>query len=190
MTESEAQGSAQQPRVLSKRKTTTSKPKVTFKSQTWSNTTTRPRGTQKARTPTSKRASSDPTDSTPVTKRQSRFASLFISLLAVSPMAIEYDAADQKTIEAAAKDSVQPTVPTPPKKAYIRPVSGVRPSEIRKTRWKRFKYEMGLKMKRGNRGKGKERKRAVEEDALEEVELAELRLEERERQEAKRGDMA
>lgn len=105
-------------------------------------------------------------------------------------MAIEYDAADQKTIEAASKNSVQPTVPAPPKKAYIRPASGVRPSEIRKTRWKRFKYEMGLKMKRGNKGKGKERRKVTEEDALEEVELAELRLEERERQEAKRADMS
>jgi hypothetical protein len=73
-------------------------------------------------------------------------------------MAIEYDAADQQTMEAAQMASVRPTEPTPPRKAQARRSSGVRPSEIRKTRWKRFKYELGLKMKSTCRGKGRNRR--------------------------------
>ncbi|KAJ4371257.1 hypothetical protein N0V83_004474 [Neocucurbitaria cava] len=134
-------------------------------------------------TPT-KRASSDPTDPRSVTKRQSRLASLFMSLLAVSPMAVEYDAADQKTIEAAQEAVTQPT---PPKKPYIPLVIRVSPSEIRKTRWKRFKYEMGLKMKSRHNRKGKERNKWMQ---IEGVEMGELNGEERERQNAKRDDMA
>lgn len=168
-------------RTVSKRETSHLKPKVTFESQTWSISSPRTRKSTTA-TPT-KRASSDPTDSRSVTKRQSRLASLFISLLAVSPMAVEYDAADQKTVEAAQKASTQPTAP---KKPYMRPVRCVRPSEIRKTRWKRFKYEVGLKMKGRHDRKGKERNKWMQ---IEDAELEVLNDEERDRQNAKRDDM-
>ncbi|CAG5139752.1 uncharacterized protein ALTATR162_LOCUS560 [Alternaria atra] len=157
---------------LHKRKTSASKAGVTFKSQTWSNPTSKHRTTFKARPTTSnKRAASDTTSSVTVTKQQSRFASLFVSLLAVSPMAIEYDAADQQTMEAAQKASVKTTQPASSK---IRPAGGVRPSEIRKTRWKRFKYEMGLKMKSTGRGKAKNRRKLAQ---AEDVELENMRAE-------------
>jgi hypothetical protein len=165
---------------LHKRKTSTSKPKVIFQSQTWSDPSTRYRSTFKFwPTATDKRASSDPTASRLVTKQQSRFASLFMSLLAVSPMAIEYEAADEKTMQAVQKASVQSSQPTPPTKAHTRRTSGVRPSEIRKTRWKRFKYEMGLQIKSTGRAKEKERRKWAQ---VEDVELEEIRFEEREAQ--------
>jgi hypothetical protein len=102
-----------------------------------------------------------------------------MSLLAVSPIAIEYDAADQQTMEAAQKASVQPTKPAPPKKAHTRRTSGARPSEIRKTRWKRFKYEMGLKMKSTSGAKGKDRRKWTQ---MADVKLEEIPAEERETQ--------
>ncbi|KAF1829138.1 hypothetical protein BDW02DRAFT_574253 [Decorospora gaudefroyi] len=168
--------SSSKPTTLHKRKTSTSKPRVALRSQTWSNPTVYTRTILKSRATTAnRRASSDPTTCRPVTKRQSRFASLFISLLAVSPMAIEYQAADQQTIEAAQKAAVQPA---PAKKAHVRHASGVRTSEIRKTRWKRFKYEMGLKMKNtASRGKGKERRNWTR---MEDVEMEDMRAEEQE----------
>jgi hypothetical protein len=104
---------------------------------------------------------------------------LFISLLAVSPAAIEYDAANQQTMEAAQKASIKPTQPASSKKAYSRQVGGVRPSEIRKTRWKRFKYEMGLKMKNTGKGKAKDRGKWAQ---AEDVELKVLRGKERDDQ--------
>ncbi|CAO2655713.1 Nn.00g045160.m01.CDS01 [Neocucurbitaria sp. VM-36] len=185
--ESENQCSSK-PRTISKRRISSSKPKVTSKSQTWSNSTPNPRSTRRPTTATAtKRALSDPTDTRPVTKRQSRFVSLlFISLLAVSPIAIDFDAADQNTIETAQKAATQHTQPMPLKKAYVRPVGGVRLSDIRKTRWKRFKYELGLKMKSRNNRKGKSRHKWTQ---IEDVELEELSGEERERQTAKRDDM-
>ncbi len=143
-----------------KRKISASKSNVVFKSQTWSNSTSKYRATFNSRPTTSnKRAISDPTTSTTVTKQQSRFASLFISLLAVSPMAIEYDAADQETMEAAQKASVKTTQPASSRKTQSRSASAARPSEIRKTRWKRFKYEMGLKMRNTGKGKMKDRRK-------------------------------
>jgi hypothetical protein len=108
-----------------------------------------------------------------------------MSLLAVSPMAIEYDAANQETMEAAQKAAVQPTQPAPPKKARTGRTSGARPSEIRKTRWKRFKYEMGLKIKSTGRAKGKDRRKWTQAD---DVELEEMRPEEREAQTAMARD--
>jgi hypothetical protein len=157
---------------LHKRKISASKAGVTFKSQTWSNPTSKHRTTFKARPTTlNKRAASDTTSLVTVTKQQSRFASLFISLLAVSPMAIEYDAADQQTMEAAQKASVKTTQPASSK---IWPAGGVRPSEIRKTQWKRFKYEMGLKMKSTGRGKAKNRRKLAQ---AEDVELENMRAE-------------
>ena len=98
-------------------------------------------------------------------------------------MAIECDAADQKTIEAAQKAATQPTQP---KKAYRRSAGGMTPSEIRKTRWKRFKYEVALKMKSRSKGKRTERNKWMQ---MEDVELEELSSEERERENAKRDDM-
>lgn len=104
-----------------------------------------------------------------------------MSFLATSSVTVDYDAADEKTIQSANKASLTP-LPPPPPKAHKRSTSGVKPSEIRKTRWKRFKYEMGLKMKSGQNGKEREPVEATE------MELADMRSNEREfaRQEAKR----
>ncbi|KAI4647272.1 uncharacterized protein J4E79_010424 [Alternaria viburni] len=118
----------------------------------------------------------DPSRPEPVTKRESRFASLFIALLAVSPMAIEYDAADQQTIEAAQEASVSATQPESPKKTAAPPDRGIKRSEIHKTRWRQFKYEMKLKMRITGRRKAKDRWKWTQ---AEDVELEVLRSEER-----------
>ncbi|KAG9189090.1 hypothetical protein G6011_05958 [Alternaria panax] len=68
-------------------------------------------------------------------------------------MAIEYDTADQQTMEAAHKVSIKTTPPASSRKAYVQPANGIRESEIRKTKWKRFTNEMGLKMKSTGIGK-------------------------------------
>jgi len=120
------------------------------------------------------KTTADPPIPEPVTKRESRFASLFIALLAVSPTAIEYDAADQQTMEAAQEASVSATQPESSKKTEARPGSGVKSSEIRKTRWKRFKYELGLKMRITGRRKAKDRWKWTQ---AEDVELEVLRSE-------------
>ncbi|KAH6865974.1 hypothetical protein BKA58DRAFT_230541 [Alternaria rosae] len=112
----------------------------------------------------------------PLTKRESRFASLFIALLAVSPMAIEYDAADQQTIEVAQNASVSATQSESPKKIDDSPESRVRRSEIRKTQWNRFKYEMKLKMRITGRRKARDRWKWTQ---AEDIELEVLRSEER-----------
>ncbi|RYN24859.1 hypothetical protein AA0112_g8803 [Alternaria arborescens] len=159
--------------TLHKRRTSASRSGVVFKSRTWNETTSKHHTTFKTRSTTSnKRTTSDSTSSVTATKQQSRFASLFISLLAVSPMAIEYDAADQQTMEAAQRPSVKTTQPTSSKKTQVRLSGSVRPSEIRKTRWKRFKYEMGLKMKSTGRGKAKDRRQRVQ---VADMELENLR---------------
>ncbi|KAI4684373.1 uncharacterized protein J4E84_006362 [Alternaria hordeiaustralica] len=124
----------------------------------------------------SKGTATDPSSPKTVTKRESRFASLFIALLAVSPMAIEYDAADQQTMEAAQEASVSATQQESPKKTEARPGSGVKSSEIRKTRWKRFKYELGLKMRITGRRKANDRWKWTQ---AEDIELEVLRSEER-----------
>lgn len=82
-------------------------------------------------------------------------------------------------METAQKASTALTAPAPPKKAYVRPVGSVKPSEIRKTRWKRFKYEMGLKMKSHGNGKGKDRKKFKQMKDTNDVELEEMRGEAR-----------
>jgi hypothetical protein len=87
-------------------------------------------------------------------------------------MAIEYDAADQQTMEAAQRPSVKTAQPTSSKKTQVRLSGSVRPSEIRKTRWKRFKYEMGLKMKNTGRGKAKDRRQRAQ---VADMELENLR---------------
>lgn len=177
-TESDAQGGSKT-KSNPRHKASSSKPKVTFKSQTWTNSTSKPHASSTSKPKLNTADKRDPADtatttSAPVTKHQSRFASLFISLLAVSPTAIEYDAADQKTIETAQQASTAPTAPAPPKKVYKRSASVVRPSEIRKTRWKRFKYEMGLKVKSHGSNRGKDRKRFAQMKDTNDVELEEL----------------
>ncbi|KAI4620791.1 hypothetical protein J4E83_005152 [Alternaria metachromatica] len=112
----------------------------------------------------------------PVTKRESRFASLFIALLAVSPMAVEYDAADQQTMEAAQNASVSATQPEAPKKTDYPTEDGIKKSEIRRTKWRRFKYEMKLKMRITGKAKGKDRWKWTQ---AEDMELEVLRSEER-----------
>jgi len=124
----------------------------------------------------SNETTADPPRPEPVTKRESRFASLFIALLAVSPMAIEYDAADQQTVEAAQAASVSATQQESSKKPEAQPESRVKSSEIRKTRWERFKYELGLKMKITSRQKAKDRWKWTQ---AEDLELEVLRSEER-----------
>jgi pyruvate/2-oxoglutarate dehydrogenase complex dihydrolipoamide acyltransferase (E2) component len=122
------------------------------------------------------------TNTTPVSRRHKVLASLLVSFLATSAVAIEIDAADEKTVESANKASSTP-LPPPPPKVHTRSSSGVKPSEIRRTRWNRFKYEMGLKMKSGN--KGKQRRQS---DLIEEMELIDTRSQKREQeqQQAKR----
>jgi hypothetical protein len=93
-------------------------------------------------------------------------------------MAIEYDAAGVKTLEVAQKASIQATPLALQKKAHTRRICSARPSEIRETGWKRFKYEMGLRMKSTGRGKGKDRRKKWAQ--VEDVELEEIRSEERE----------
>jgi hypothetical protein len=135
-------------------------PKVTFKSQT--------SGPSRSQAQQTKRTSASKTNTTPVSKRHKAFASLLVSFLATSSVTIDMEAVDAKTIESANKASTTP-LPPPPPKALSRSASGVRPSEIRKTRWKRFKYEMGLKMRSGH--KGKQRRLSAEIDEMEMVDL-------------------
>jgi hypothetical protein len=88
-----------------------------------------------------------------------------VSFLATSSVAIDIEAADQKTIESANKASTTPL----PSKPHPRSTGGVKPSEIRRTRWKRFRYEMGLKMKSGRNGK--QRRSSIGMDEMEMVDL-------------------
>lgn len=149
---SSKQNGAAKPKSNHRRKSS-AKPKVMFKSQM-----SGPSGSQAPRTKTNAAANTTSdvdTNTTPVSKRHKAFASLLVSFLATSSVAIEPDAADEKTMQSAAKASSTP-IPAAPKKAHTRSASIVKPSEIRKTRWKRFKYELGLKMKTGPKGKQKQ----------------------------------
>jgi hypothetical protein len=144
-----------------------------------------PSGSQAQKTKTStvaKRASQVDANTTPVGKRHKALASLLVSFLATSSVAIEPDAADEKTIQSANKASSTP-LPPAPAKAHTRSASVVKPSEIRKTRWKRFKYELGLKMKSGQ--KGKQRKQSAQLNEMELVDM-ESQAREQDRQQAKR----
>ena len=118
----------------------------------------------------------DPPRPEPVTKRESRFASLFIALLAVSPMAIEYDAADQQTMEAAQAASVSAPQPESSKKTGNPTENGIKKSEIRRTKWRRFKHELKLKMRITGKAKAKDRWKWTQ---AEDMELKVLRSEER-----------
>ncbi|KAF2830808.1 hypothetical protein CC86DRAFT_167573 [Ophiobolus disseminans] len=157
------QNAGPKPKSNHKRKAS-AKPKVTFKSQMSGASGSKTRTTTAA-----KQTTPADTNTTPVSKRHKALASLLVSFLATSSVAVDYDAADEKTIESANKASSTP-LPPPPPKAHRRSTSGVKPSEIRKTRWKRFKYEMGLKMKSGQ--KGKQRQPSVQ---ATDVELADMR---------------
>jgi hypothetical protein len=59
-------------------------------------------------------------------------------------MALEYDATDAETIEAAKKASIAPKVHT---KSHKRKVSVIRTVEIRPSRWKRIQHGMKLNPK-------------------------------------------
>jgi hypothetical protein len=169
------QNESVKPKSNHKRKASAQR-RVTFKSQI---------STQIPRTKFSnstKGTSQGNTNTTPVSKRHKALASLLVSFLATSSVAIEIDAADEKTIQSANKASSTPLPPAPPK-AHTRSVSGVKTSEIRRTRWKRFKYEMGLKMKSGH--KGKQTQRSALMDEMELVDIA-SQGREQERQQAKR----
>ena len=91
-------------------------------------------------------------------------------------MAIEYDAADQQTMEAAQEASVSATQSESSKKSDAQPENSVKRSEIRKTRWKRLKYELGLKIRITSRRKAKDRWKWTQ---AEDMELEVLRSEER-----------
>ena len=150
---------------------------ITLRSQTWSDEASGQSTTFDDVPMTSNNeTTADPPRPEPVTKRESRFASLFIALLAVSPMAIEHDAADQQTMEAAQEASVSAPQPESFKKSEARPGNGIKSSEIRKTRWKRFKYELEMKMRITGRRKAKDRWKWTQ---AEDIELEVLRLEER-----------
>ncbi|KAF2621634.1 hypothetical protein BU25DRAFT_236199 [Macroventuria anomochaeta] len=123
---------------------------------------------------TSKRSSQQPS-ATParISNRQRRLASLFMALMASSPLPIETDA---ETLEAAQKASIAPKAQ--PNPTHKRKVTTTRVHEVRAGRWKRFRFELSLKTRR----KGKAKR-------WEEVELddmVELRGEER----RKRDDMS
>lgn len=93
-----------------------------------------------------------------VSNRQRRLASLFMALMASSPLPIETDA---ETLEAAQKVSIAPKSHpgTTPKCR----VSTIRIQEVRTGRWRGFRYELSLKTRR----KGKTRR-------CEDVELDDL----------------
>jgi hypothetical protein len=161
------------PKSNHKRRASATQHRVTFKSQASSQiprskTSTTAQGTLQ-----------NNTNMTPVTKRHKVLASLLVSFLATSSVAIELDAADEKTIKSANKASSTP-LPPPPPKVHTRSASGVKPSEIRRTRWKRFKYEMGLKLKSGNKGKQPQRSALMEE-----MELVDYAAQEREQERQK-----
>ncbi|KZM26047.1 uncharacterized protein EKO05_0005848 [Ascochyta rabiei] len=125
------------------------------------------RHSRNASATTPNRSSQHPSDQAPkVSNRQRRLASLFMALMASSSLPIETDA---ETLEAAQKDSIAPKAPTDIK--HKRKASTDRVQEIRASRWKRFRYEMGL----GSRRKGKARRR----DGIDLDDLVELRGEER-----------
>ncbi|KAF1911054.1 hypothetical protein BDU57DRAFT_108803 [Ampelomyces quisqualis] len=127
----------------SHRRKASGKPKVMFKPQM-----SRASGSQAQKTRTSTAANRTSQVDANTNRRHKAFTSLFVSFLATSSVAIEPDAADEKTIQSANKAASTPLPPTPVK-AHTRSACSIKPSEIRKTRWKRFKYEMGLKMKSG-----------------------------------------
>lgn len=79
-----------------------------------------------------------------VSNHQRRLASLFMALMASSPLPIE---ADAETLEAAQKASSAPKTPAEPKRK--RRVSIVSVQEIRAGRWKRFRHELNLKIRKG-----------------------------------------
>jgi hypothetical protein len=106
----------------------------------------RVRHVRNASSATSTRASQQPPKApAKVSNRQRRLASLFMALMASSPLPIE---ADTETLEAAQKDSIAPKAPP-----HKRRVSTIRVQEVRTGRWKRFRYELSLKTRR----KGKTR---------------------------------
>jgi hypothetical protein len=155
------------PKLNHKRKASAQR-KVTFKSQL-SSQSRRPNNST-----TTKGTSQSNINTTPVTNRHKALASLLVSFLATSQVAFETDAADEKTMESANKASTTP-LPPPPPKSHKPSTSGVKPSEIRRTRWNRFKFEMGLKMKSGN--KAKQRRESL---MLDEMELIDTRSQGRE----------
>ncbi|KAJ8118566.1 hypothetical protein OPT61_g479 [Boeremia exigua] len=109
-------------------------------------------------TQASKRGSQQPSNkNVKVSNRQRRLASLFMALMASSPLPIETDA---ETLEAAQKASIAPKASADTK--HSRRVSTIRVQEVRAGRWKRFRYELSLKT-----GKGKGRRQ-------DDVELDEL----------------
>lgn len=104
------------------------------------------------------RSSQNPSIPSPnISNRQRRLASLFMAFMASSPLPIETDA---ETLEAAQKASIAPRARTDTK--YKRGTSTVRVQEIRASRWKRFRYQMGS----NSRTNGKAKKWDVELDDL------------------------
>lgn len=110
-----------------------------------------------------------PSAPTKVSNRQRRLASLFMALMASSPLPIETDA---ETLEAAQKASIAPKAQS--STTHKRRVSTIRVQEVKAGRWKRFRYELSLKTRR----KGKIRRcEEVELDDLVELRGAERRKE-------------
>ncbi|KAJ4989728.1 hypothetical protein SVAN01_04758 [Stagonosporopsis vannaccii] len=118
----------------------------------------KPRHSRKASA--SKRVSQPPPNAPfQVSDRQRRLASLFMALMASSPLPIETDA---ETIEAAQKASIAPKAAADTK--HKRQVSTVRVQEVRAGRWRRFRYEMSLKTRKG---KARRRDEAEMDDLIE-----------------------
>lgn len=149
------------PKANHKRKSS-AKPRLTFKSQPSSS-----QAGQKPH-PSARRPSQLLTNTTPNTKHHKAFASLFVSLLATSPVAIEEDAVDEKTVKSANAAS---TTPQPPKPELT---GAVWAAEIRRARWKRFRYETGLKF--GGGAKMKLRRENIDVD---DMEMADMRARKR-----------
>lgn len=113
--------------------------------------------------------------------RHRHLASLLVSFLALSPTAIDFEAPNNETIEAVKRAQTQAVQV---KKPYKRVANRVKPAEIRRARWKRFKYELALKTnaftggvtgdKKGKRRKGKERWIPLEEVPLKDVQSKEI----------------
>lgn len=123
------------------------------------------RHTRNSSTTTTKRTSQHPSSApTQVSNRQRRLASLFMALMASSPLPIE---ADAETLEAAQKDSVAPKAPSKSATQKKR-VGTVLVQEVRAGRWKKF---------RAGFGRGKRRAKGREEVEMDD--LVELRGEER-----------
>jgi hypothetical protein len=131
---------------------TSSKPKFASKSKM-----SKPsKAKYRSKTASAKGALQQGADTENISNRKRCLASIFIVFLASTTMALEYDATDAETIEAAKRASTAPKIhlePQPPQ-PHKRKASVIRTIELRPSRWKRFQYGMKLKPKRKAKKEG------------------------------------